>query len=84
LGSLPRNGTIKIITIVKKTLILDLDETLVHCNQVENKEWDHIIEIEFPNSGLMQVFLLIIIIIIIIIAIVIVYLLVYCVDRDQY
>jgi len=81
LGSLPRNGTIKIITIVKKTLILDLDETLVHCNQVENKEWDHIIEIEFPNSGLMQVFLLIIIIII---AIVIVYLLVYCVDRDQY
>lgn len=43
LGPLPRG--------VKKTLIFDLDETLIHCSQNQKMEFDHIITITIPDAG---------------------------------
>ena len=41
----PRNASIK------KTIIFDLDETLVHCiDDIENNECDEIINVKFPNG----------------------------------
>lgn len=38
-------------TIVKKTIIFDLDETLVHCiDDIENNPCDKIINVTFPNG----------------------------------
>lgn len=40
----------------QKTLILDLDETLIHCISTESsdKDWDSIIEVEMPNDELLS------------------------------
>lgn len=40
-----------IIQIEKKTIIFDLDETLVHCiDDIENNPCDEIINVTFPNG----------------------------------
>ena len=41
--------------IVKKTLIFDLDETLVHCiDDIENNPCDQVIHVTFPNGETVQ------------------------------
>lgn len=35
----------------KKTLILDLDETLVHCSQSDNIVWDTYIDMDIDQIG---------------------------------
>jgi CTD small phosphatase-like protein 2 len=36
---------------IKKTIIFDLDETLVHCiDDIENNPCDQIINVTFPNG----------------------------------
>jgi len=43
LGRLPRNGIHYVLKVVKKTLILDLDETMIHCDQLDDRVWQAII-----------------------------------------
>ena len=40
----------------KKTIIFDLDETLIHCNESINSPKDFTIKIEFDNGEEMKVF----------------------------
>jgi len=55
---LPRAITVSAINlsfIVKKTIIFDLDETLVHCiDDIENNPCDEIINVTFPNGETVQ------------------------------
>lgn len=40
-----------LVSIVKKTIIFDLDETLVHCiDDIENNPCDQVINVTFPNG----------------------------------
>lgn len=39
----------------KKTLIFDLDETLIHCNDNPNVPSDVIVQIVFPTGELIEV-----------------------------
>jgi CTD small phosphatase-like protein 2 len=39
----------------RKTLILDLDETLVHCNETLDIPYDHKINIKFANGDEVEV-----------------------------
>ena len=39
----------------KKTLVFDLDETLIHCNDSLDKKSDIIIPIKFPNGETINV-----------------------------
>lgn len=41
----------------KKTLIFDLDETLIHCNEMMDVESDVILPITFPNGEIIEVFI---------------------------
>jgi CTD small phosphatase-like protein 2 len=34
----------------KKTIVFDLDETLIHCNESTNKKYDVLLNIEFPGG----------------------------------
>jgi CTD small phosphatase-like protein 2 len=44
-----------VILIVKKTIIFDLDETLVHCiDDIENNPCDQVINVTFPNGETVQ------------------------------
>ena len=37
--------------LIKKTIIFDLDETLVHCvDDIENNPCDEVIDVTFPNG----------------------------------
>ncbi len=36
---------------IKKTIVFDLDETLVHCvDDIVNNTCDHVIKVRFPNG----------------------------------
>ena len=41
----------------KKTLVLDLDETLIHCHECKNSPSDIVLPIQFPTGELIQVYL---------------------------
>jgi hypothetical protein len=44
----PESNTITLIPIEKKTLIFDMDETLIHCvDDIENESPDVVLEIDF-------------------------------------
>ena len=48
---------IKFINLAKKTLIFDLDETLVHCNDSKDIPSDVILTINFPTGETIEAFL---------------------------
>lgn len=39
----------------KKTLVFDLDETLIHCNESLDMPADVVIKIHFPNGDVVEV-----------------------------
>lgn len=39
----------------KKTLVLDLDETLIHCNENLNLPFDIVVPITFPTGEIIEV-----------------------------
>jgi hypothetical protein len=46
------------INLDKKTLIFDLDETLIHCNESLDLPSDVILPIKFPHGEIIEVILL--------------------------
>lgn len=43
------------MTAEKKTLVLDLDETLIHCNESLSEPYDHLLNIKFADGEIVDV-----------------------------
>jgi CTD small phosphatase-like protein 2 len=57
---LPKKTAIKVkvlnlIVLDKKSIIFDLDETLIHCNESTNIPADIILPIKFPTGEIIEV-----------------------------